>query len=111
MAEAPVLIKKEINVEKECHEIGVAIAKIITVSNAALEDGFQAGADIPTVLLGVYPELSKALEGTDGLSEAFKSAPVEAITGLILPIVDAVIEARKKAKMGEVKGNVVSVKK
>jgi len=53
--------------------LALLIAKLSQYQTPALEDGFQAGADIPTVLLGVYPELSKALEGTDGLSEAFKS--------------------------------------
>lgn len=107
MAEAPTIIKKEVRVEKEFSEIGVAIAKMITVANSALEDGFQAGQDIPTVLMGTYPELSKALEGIDKLGPAFKADPVASLTGLIMPILEAVQVTRAKSKAGEIKGNKV----
>lgn len=107
MAESPVIIKKEIKVEKEFSEIGVAIAKMITVANSALEDGFQAGQDIPTVLMGTYPELSKAMEGIDKLGAAFKENPVASLTGLILPILEAVEITRAKSKAGVIKGNEV----
>lgn len=104
-------VKKEISVEKEAHEIGVAIAKILVTSNSALEDGFQAGQDIPSVLMGSYKELTDAIEGSEKVLGAFKSAPIETATGLVMPILEAVASIRKKAKVAEVKGNIVSVKK
>ena len=107
MVEGVVIIKKEIKVEKEFSEIGVAIAKMITVADSALEDGFQAGQDIPTVLMGTYPELSKAMEGIDKLGPAFKENPVASLTGLILPILEAVQTTRAKSKAGVIKGNEV----
>jgi len=104
-------VKKEINVAKEANEIGVAIAKILTVSNSALEDGFQAGQDIPTVLMGSYKELTDAIEGSEKVLAEFKKAPVESASGLVMPILEAVQAIRKKAKVAEVQGNVVSKKK
>ncbi|MBF32018.1 MAG: hypothetical protein CL529_12705 [Aequorivita sp.] len=104
-------VKKEIDVAKEANEIGVAIAKILVTSNSALEDGFQAGQDIPTVLMGSYKELTDAIEGSEKVLKEFKSNPVESASGLVMPILEAVQAIRKKAKVAEVKGNVVSVKK
>lgn len=104
-------VKKEIDVAKEANEIGVAIAKILIVSNSALEDGFQAGQDIPTVLMGSYKELTDAIEGSEKVLKEFKSNPVESASGLVMPILEAVQAIRKKAKLGEVQGNVVSKKK
>lgn len=103
-------VKKEIDVAKEANEIGVAIAKILVVSNSALEDGFQAGQDIPTVLMGSYAELTKAIEGSEKVLAEFKKAPVESASGLVMPILEAVQAIRKKAKMGEVAGNAVTKK-
>jgi len=102
--------KKEINVAKEANEIGVAIAKILITSNSALEDGFQAGQDIPTVLMGSYKELTDAIEGSEKVLEEFKKAPLESASGLVMPILEAVQSIRKKAKLGEVKGNIVTKK-
>ena len=102
--------KKEIDVAKEANEIGVAIAKILITSNSALEDGFQAGQDIPTVLMGSYKELTDAIEGSEKVLEEFKKAPLESASGLVMPILEAVQSIRKKAKVAEVKGNIVTKK-
>lgn len=87
-----------VSVEKEFNEIGIAIAKLMETSNSALEDGFQAGQDIPTVLMGSYKELSAAIEGSDKLSDAFKADPVAAIAGIVIPVIKAVQKIRSRAK-------------
>lgn len=104
-------VKKEIDVSKEANDIGVAIAKILITANSALEDGFQAGTDIPTVLMGSFKELTDAFEGSEKVISEFKNSPLESASGLVMPILEAVQSIRKKAKVAEVKGNVVSVKK
>jgi hypothetical protein len=90
-------VKKEIDVAKEAHDIGVAVAKILLTANAALSDGFQAGADIPTVLMGSYKELTDAIEGSEKVIGEFKNSPTEAASGLLLPILEAVQKVRAKA--------------
>lgn len=101
----------KVNVEKESKEIGVAIAKLLETSSAAMADGFQAGQDIPTVLMGSYKELSEAIDGADKVGAAFKKDPIAVIEGMLLPILEAVQVIRKKAASGVIESNKVTVKK
>ena len=77
----------------------------------ALEDGFQAGQDIPTVMLGSFKELSDAFAGIDSMDEEAKDESVKAIMGALIPISEAIEMLLKRKKAGEVKGNSVSLKK
>ena len=80
------LIKIETEVTKEVHEIGLAFKKIMISYKEATADGFQAGQDIPAVLMASYQDLMKAFEGAEMSDEEIKEAPVKAIMGAVVPL-------------------------
>lgn len=84
------IVKEEIEVTKEINEVGIAFKKVVEVSIKVMEDGFQAGQDIPTVLMGSYAELTKAIEGADRMPEEAKQEAVKAVMGALVPVSEAI---------------------
>ncbi len=84
------LIKIETEVTKEVYEIGLAVKGVVVAYKLATKDGFQAGQDIPAILMASYQELTKAIEGADLVDDEFKGEPVKAAMGALLPISEAV---------------------
>lgn len=97
-------VKIEIEGTKEINEVGVAIKVIIQNTMAALKDGWQAGQDIPSVMLGSYQSLARAIDGLSEAGKEIEAAPIDAIMGALAPIAEGleIILDSKKAK--EVKG-------
>lgn len=103
-------VKIEIEGTKEINEVGVAVKVLIQNTMAALKDGWQPGQDIPSVMLGSYQSLAKAIDGLSEAGKEVEAAPIDAIMGAMAPIaegIEIVLEA-KKAK--EIKGAVVGNK-
>lgn len=90
------LKKLEVEVSKEAHELGEAIAKLVIATKEALKDGFQVGQDVPAVVMTAFAELPKAIEGLDKLDDEAKAALKPFIMALTLPVMDAVESLLKK---------------
>jgi hypothetical protein len=65
-------MKLEREVSKEMHELIQAVVKIIEASKVAMKDGFQAGSDVPAVVMASMPAMMQAIGGIDKLPEEFK---------------------------------------
>jgi hypothetical protein len=82
--------KIEVVVTKEVHEIGVAVKGVISAYKEATKDGFQAGQDIPAVLMASYSKLTEAIEGADKVGGELKEEPVKAAMGALIPLSEGV---------------------
>ena len=91
------LKKVEVEVTKEAHELGEALAKLVLVSKQAMADGFQPGMDIPAVVMAAFAELPKAIEGLDKMDDEAKAQVKAFSLALALPILEAVEVLLKKA--------------
>ena len=78
--------KFEVEYPKEALEIGEALQGILAETAKACEDGFQAGTDIPQILVAAIGKLSTAIEGLKELPEEFKTAPVDASMAIVAPV-------------------------
>lgn len=90
------LKKLEVEVSKEAHELGEAIAKLVMATKDAMKDGFQAGQDIPAVVMTAFAELPKAIEGLDKLDDEAKAGLKPFVMAFTLPVMDAVESLLKK---------------
>ena len=84
------MVKHECNVTKEVYELGLALKGMVEATKTALDDGFQAGTDLPAIVLSSVGNLTTAVQGIEKVGDEFKNAPVEAVLGALLPVVDAV---------------------
>lgn len=90
------LKKVEVEVTREAHELGEAIAKIVLATKQALADGFQPGMDLPAVVMVAFNELPKAIDGLDKLDDEAKGSIKAFSLALALPVMDAVESLLKK---------------
>jgi DNA integrity scanning protein DisA with diadenylate cyclase activity len=65
-------VEIKIVAEKEIADLGVALKTIIGAAKAAAKDGFQAGQDIPAVVMASWPVLVEAIKGVDKIADAAK---------------------------------------
>jgi hypothetical protein len=92
------MIKIEVEVPKEVHEIGVALAAILKTTAQALEDGFQV-TDIATIIGGSVESLIPAIKDIQNVGEEFKKMPTAATMGALIPVsegIQALIDMKKK---------------
>jgi hypothetical protein len=75
---------------KETNEIGLALKDIVVATSKALEDGFQPGQDLPTILLTAVTKLSVAIEGYEKVPAEFKEETVKALMGALIPISEGI---------------------
>ncbi len=93
--------KLELEVTKEVHEIGLAVKGVVEAYKIAVADGFQAGQDIPTILMASYSNLTLAIEGADQAAAEFKADPIKASLGALIPLSEAVVILSRKEKDSE----------
>jgi len=67
-------ITKAVELPKEITEIAAGSANIVVASYKALQDGFQAGADIPAVLTSAVANLPTMVTGMDQLDDEWDQA-------------------------------------
>lgn len=84
------LVKIETEVTKEVHEIGLAVKKVIESYKQATADGWQPGTDIPQILMGSYQGLLTAIDGVEKSGSEFKTEPVKAAMGALIPLSEGV---------------------
>lgn len=89
-------VTKQVEVSKEADELISALAEIILVSKTALEDGFQAGADIPAIVMGAWPKLATAIQGIELLDDEMKEDKAAFAKALGLGVADIVDVLMKK---------------
>lgn len=77
------------------NDVGLALKEVISSTSKALEDGFQAGQDIPAVVMASYQKLAIAMESFKNVSPAFKGEPVKASLGALIPVAEALDEVVK----------------
>lgn len=75
---------------KETHEIGVAVKGVIAAYKQAVADGWQAGTDIPAILMASYGKLTDAIDGANKIGDEFKGEPVKAAMGMLVPLAQGV---------------------
>jgi len=52
----------QVEVEKEVYDLLSAVAKFVAAAKQSLKDGFQAGSDIPAIVLAAYQDLLPAVQ-------------------------------------------------
>ena len=86
--DTPQLKTVTVTVTKEAHELGEGLAKFVAVAKKCVEDGFQAGQDIPPLMASAIADLVPALEGANkvGAESANKQEFANAIYLSLSPI-------------------------
>jgi len=79
-------LKVEVEVCKEVYELGKAVESTMKAYKLAVADGFQAGQDIPAVLLSCLQDYFKALDGVQKLGEEFRESLGASLNGLTIPL-------------------------
>jgi hypothetical protein len=82
------MIKKEMEVPKEINEVAEALENITKACLTATEDGFQAGTDLPAILLSAVAELPRALDGMAKLGEEFTANKAKFFGALMLSAIN-----------------------
>lgn len=82
------LVKIETEGTKEVHEIGLAFKKVMMSYKQAVTDGWQAGQDIPAILMASYQDLAKAFENAEQSGAEFDKAPIKAAMGALIPFAE-----------------------
>lgn len=85
-----------VEVPKEAHELAQALVNVVKASKSALKDGFQAGQDLPAILVAAVAQLPVALDGVQKLPEEAKVDPVAFSQAFVLAAAEIVAELLKK---------------
>ena len=65
-------VKKEVIVSKEANELAESLVGLVKSSKEHVKDGFQAGKDIPAILLENMQSVLKGIEGVDKMGDEAK---------------------------------------
>jgi len=90
-------VKLEIEVTKEIYEVGKAIQTVLTETKKALADGVDV-TDIPSIIAASIGDLSRAISGLSSIPAEFIGDPIEAVQGVINPVLLGVRALIKKAE-------------
>lgn len=90
-----------VEVEKEAYELGVGLVEVVKAVKLALADGFQAGADVPAIVVAAIAKLPPAIEGLDKLGAELAEDPVAFVRSFALAGADvASVFVKKPAVPG-----------
>lgn len=81
------LIKVEVEVEKEAYELGQGLAKVTKAAVDANADGWQMGEDLPKIAMVAFSQMA-AMEGIDKIGEAMKADPAAFAKAVALGLAD-----------------------
>ena len=65
-------VTKQVEVSKEASELADSLVKLVKSCREHVKDGFQAGADVPAVLMENLQSLMKGIDGVDQLDDEAK---------------------------------------
>lgn len=85
-----VIQDRSTKVTKEMLELGEGIKTMLVAIDDALADGWQAGTDIPTILMASYQSLAKAIDNISQASVELKGEPTKAIMGALIPVSEGI---------------------
>lgn len=85
-----------VKVSSEAHEVAEAISGLVLSTKKALADGFQAGADMPAVLVENMAKLLKAIEGVEKLPAEAKEDVGAFVSAFTVETAKIVSELLKK---------------
>lgn len=88
-------IQKTIEVSEASSKMGEAVKSLCINTKKALADGFQAGQDIPTILVSSMQDLLAAVAVVNAIGEEAKE-PVLMAKSILVPVLDGVEELLKK---------------
>ena len=60
-------LKVEVEVAKESYELGHAVVGLVNATKLALDDGWQAGQDLPAIGLAAYEHMVEGMKGAGGI--------------------------------------------
>ena len=66
------LVEKKVNVSKEANELAESVFGLVQSIKKHGEDGFQAGMDVPAVIMENMAKLMKGIEGAGKMGEEAK---------------------------------------
>ena len=66
------IITKQVDVSKEADELAESIFKLVESSQKHTEDGFQAGQDLPAIIMENLQSLMTGIDGMDKMSAESK---------------------------------------
>lgn len=78
------IIKKEVEVSKEADELAESVYKLVKSSKKHTEDGFQAGTDLPAIVMENLQSLMKGIDGMDKMNAEAKENMVAFINAWTL---------------------------
>lgn len=78
------VVDKTVTVTKEADELAASLVSLVTSGKKALDDGFQAGADIPVILTENLSSLMNGLNGIDKLGAEASEKKAEFIRAWML---------------------------
>lgn len=87
----------QVEVTKEAHEVGEALAELLKNTKAALADGFQIGQDIPAIVMGSMEKLIKGVQGADQLGDEARADLEAFISGVLLGLKPGISAVVKKS--------------
>jgi len=62
-------------VAKESYELGEGVTKFVTAMKKALDDGWQAGEDLPPIMSSALSDLVPAFQGVEKIKDEPKTDP------------------------------------
>lgn len=85
------LIDVTVKMPKNSYELGQHLAKFVNAVKLALKDGFQAGNDMPPLMLAAYKELVPAVDNVKGVGDDIKAEGI-ATAQAFLCAADAIVK-------------------
>lgn len=80
----------EIVVDEKVHELFAKLKGFVEIAEKQLSDGFQAGEDVPALVLGAYQNLLPAVAGAKDAVAQFGENTFPALRGATVGAVDVV---------------------
>jgi hypothetical protein len=79
-------VMMQVEVSKEVHELGEALALMVDAVKQAGADGWQPGQDLPALVVQAIAILPPALAGMDQIKSELAEDKAAFIAGVALPI-------------------------
>lgn len=79
-------IMMQVEGTKEGNEIGMYMLKLARAIKNASADGWQAGQDIPEIVINTLQPLMAAIEGYDKISDEAKLETAAFVKGITVPL-------------------------
>lgn len=86
----------QVEVRSAIYNVGAAFESLLKNYKIAAADGFQAGQDLPAILLGSMQDLMRAVGTADQVDDNFRDDIGQSINGALIPIISGLSLLFKK---------------